>query len=112
MLKLGKLYLQNGRWEGKQIISKKWIQKSIKNHYQLSNVKDKNSYGFLWWHNTYLSNQQKIKTIEARGNGGQYIFIIPELKSVCIITAGNYNNIKTQLPEYILQNFILHKLMH
>lgn len=110
MLKFGELYLQKGTWKGKQILSKEWIDKSFKTYHNLTNVKDKNGYGYLWWHHSYSINKQKYESIEARGNGGQYIFIIPKLEVVCIITAGNYNSKLTQLPESIFQTYILPKL--
>lgn len=107
MLKFGQLYLYNGKLNGKRILSKKWIKKSYNNYRPLINTEDKNGYGYLWWHKTYMVKGKHIKSIEARGNGGQYIFVIPKLKIVCVITAGNYRSKKTQQPEYILEKFIL-----
>ena len=77
MLKFGELYLNKGKWKSKRIISKKWVKNSFKNYRNLENVTDKNGYGYLWWHNTYQINGKNINSIEARGNGGQYIFVIP-----------------------------------
>lgn len=111
MLKFGQLYVSKGKWNGKKIVSKKWVEKSFKNYLELKNTKDKNGYGYLWWHKTYTIKGKEIKSIEARGNGGQYIFVIPALKTVCVITAGNYRSSKTQQPEYILENYILPSLL-
>jgi len=107
MLKFGQLYLNGGKWNGKQIISKKWVQESFKKHTYLQDVKDKNKYGYLWWHHTYNINGKAINSVEARGAGGQYIFVIPELKSVVVITSGNFRNGKTRQPEKILEEYIL-----
>lgn len=107
MLKFGELYLNKGKWGGKRILSKKWIENSFKNYHVLENTVDKNGYGYLWWHNTYQVNGKKIESIEARGAGGQYIFVIPRLKAVVTITSGNYRNGKTQQPEIIFENYIL-----
>ncbi|GAL63265.1 6-aminohexanoate-dimer hydrolase [Algibacter lectus] len=107
MLKFGELYLNKGKWQSKRIISKKWVKKSFKNYRNLENVTDKNGYGYLWWHNTYQINEKNIKSIEARGNGGQYIFVIPCLQTVVVITSGNYRNGKTQQPEEIFEKHIL-----
>ena len=68
---------------------------------------DKNEYGYLWWHKTYTIGGKEIKSIEARGAGGQYIFVIPELESVVVITSGNYRNGNSQQPEKILEEYIL-----
>ncbi|WP_159779168.1 serine hydrolase [Flavobacterium sp. 9AF] len=107
MLSFGELYLNYGKWNSKRIISRKWVNDSFKNHHALENTIDKNGYGYLWWHNTYFSKGKKIKTIEARGAGGQYIFIIPSLKVVVVITSGNFRNGKTQQPEKIFEDYIL-----
>lgn len=112
MLKFGALYLNYGKWKSKHIISKKWIDSSFKNYHSLENTIDKNGYGYLWWHNTYLIKGHNIKSIEARGAGGQYIFIIPSLQTVVVITSGNYRNGKTQQPETILKRHILPYLIN
>lgn len=111
MLKFGQLYLDNGKWNGKRIISKKWIKKSFNNYKNLQNTKDKNGYGYLWWHKTYRVANKNIKSIEARGAGGQYIFVIPTLDTVVVITSGNYRNGKFQQPEIILEKYILPQLL-
>lgn len=111
MLKFGQLYLDNGKWNGKRIISKKWVKKSFNNYKNLQNTKDKNGYGYLWWHKTYRVGNKNIKSIEARGAGGQYIFVIPTLDTVVVITSGNYRNGKFQQPEIILEKYILPQLL-
>lgn len=111
MLKFGELYLNKGKWNDKQVLSKKWIKKSFTNYLNLENTADKNGYGYLWWHHTYIINGKEVKSIEARGAGGQYIFIILKLKVVAVITSGNYRNRKSQQPEKILNNYILPLLM-
>lgn len=107
MLKFGELYLNEGQWNSKRILSKNWVKDSFTNYRVLENTKDKNGYGYLWWHHTYEVNGKSIASIEARGAGGQYIFVIPSLKTVVVITSGNFRNGKTQQPEMILKNYIL-----
>ena len=111
MLKFGELYLNKGKWKSKRILSKKWVASSFKKYRPLANVPDKNEYGYLWWHNTYQVAGKSIQTIEARGAGGQYIFVIPALEIVAVITSGNYRNGKTQQPEMILEKMLLPTLL-
>src|SRR5690606_39262368 len=75
MLKFGELYLNKGKWKSKRILSKKWVENSFKNYRNLDNVPDKNGYGYLWWHHKYQVIGKRIESIEARGAGGQYIFV-------------------------------------
>ena len=112
MLKLGQLYINKGVWEGNRILSEEWVNASFEKHTRLENVSDKNEYGYFWWHQPYEIDGKTISSVEARGNGGQYIFILPELDTVVVITSGNYR--KGQLlrqPEKILSDYILPKLV-
>lgn len=101
MIKYGQMYLEGGNL----ILSQEWVEQSFKKYFKLENVADKNEYGFLFWHRDYQFNGQTHASIEARGNGGQYIFIIPELELVAAITSSNFSNI--QQPEMIMENYLL-----
>ncbi|MDC8003894.1 serine hydrolase [Aureisphaera galaxeae] len=112
LLKFGQLYLNKGQWNGTQIIPEAWVEESFQKHVQLQDVRDKNHYGYQWWHDTYEINGKAIATIEARGAGGQFIFIIPELDSVVVITSGNFRNRKGNQPRDILNGFLLPALLN
>ncbi|MBP2831646.1 serine hydrolase [Aquimarina sp. U1-2] len=112
MLKFGQLYLNKGTWGGKRIISEQWVKNSFKKHTKLENTSKKNTYGYLWWHETYTINQKPIAAIEARGNGGQYISIIPELNLVIVVTTENYNKKgAAKQTEKIIKEYVLSALM-
>jgi len=107
LLKFGLLYADCGKWKNRQIISKNWVDASFKKYLVLENHNEKNEYGFLWWHYHYKVNGKTINTIEARGAGGQYIFIVPEYQMVVVITSGNFRNRRVWQPEKIMENYIL-----
>lgn len=107
MFRFGQLYLNKGKWEGKQILSEEWVEKSLQNYRPLENTDDKNGYGYLFWHHTYKVDEREIASIEARGAGGRYIFMIPELEVVIAITSQNFRNGKFDQPETIVENYIL-----
>lgn len=111
MLKFGQLYLNEGIWKGKQIISKSWIHESFQKHTRLQDFRDKDEYGYFWYHHTYMVNGKPIKSMEARGAGGQFIFVIPELEVVAVTTAGNYRNGKTGQSLEIFRDYILPALL-
>lgn len=87
LAKFGQLYLQNGEWNGRQLIPAVWIKQATTR--QTSNGSDPNSdwsqgYCFQFWrsrHNSY------------RGDGafGQYLLVLPEQDAVIIITSGVKN---------------------
>ncbi|EDP71596.1 hypothetical protein FBALC1_03892 [Flavobacteriales bacterium ALC-1] len=112
LLKFGQLYSNKGKWNGTQIISEKWVAESFEKYLQLQDSRDKNHYGYFWWHDTYSVNGKAIDCIEARGAGGQFIFIIPELESVIVITSGNFRNRKGNQPRDILKEYLLPALLN
>lgn len=112
MLKFGQLYLNKGQWNGKRILSKSWVEESFGKYVRLQDYPDKNQYGYLWWHDTYEVNGKEIESIEARGAGGQFIFIVPELESVVVITAGNYRNRKGNQSREIFRDYILPAILN
>jgi len=83
--RLGQLYLQKGMWEGKQLLSKAWVEEATS--LRTSNGSNPDSdwdqgYGYQFWqcrHNAY------------RGDGafGQYCIVMPEQDAVLAITAGS-----------------------
>lgn len=104
MAKIGFLMLNSGRWNGRQIISEKWINESTMEH-----VKSKRheGYGYLWWAGKQLFGEQIIAGCWAAGNGGNYIFVCPALDFVAVFTGGNYNSILELQPLGMLINYII-----
>jgi CubicO group peptidase (beta-lactamase class C family) len=110
MLKIGQMYLDAGRWNGRQVLSKSWVTESFGKYGRLEPLdKNGNEYGYLWWHETYDAGGSRISSVEARGNGGQYIFIIPKLNAVVVITSGNYRGglEMTRQPQRMLEQLLL-----
>jgi len=81
MLKIGRMMMNMGEWQGEQIVPQEWILDSVKT-YTRSNY---NPYdmGYLWWSRPVNG----YEAIFAWGHGGQYIMMIPELDVVLAITS-------------------------
>lgn len=112
LLKFGILYNDSGRFNGNQIIESNWITSSVASivtRPSLSNLNLKDGdYGFQFWTYDYFVNNHNLKIIEAKGNGGQSIFICQGLDLVVVVTAGNYGQAKyNDIPYKILANYIL-----
>jgi len=102
MAKFGLLYLNHGKWNGRQVISENWVQESLTTHTTLRNT----GYGYLWWHPWLMINDSRQEGIAAKGNGGQRIYLRPDLNLVVVITGGNYNSESSAddlLGHYILR---------
>lgn len=94
MARIGQLILNKGVWNGKQIVSEKWIEDSTQPKTKITGI----DYGYLWW-NIPLKTKEKIFISKAAtGNGGQYIFVIPELDMVAVFTGGAFNSQEDKLP--------------
>ena len=66
MAKIGQLYIQQGNWEGKQLVSSQWIKDSITTYQKWEQL----SYGYLWW----IINESE-KACAAMGDGGNVIYV-------------------------------------
>ena len=95
MLKIGQLVLNGGKWKGKQIVSKKWIEESTTFKIKSNQTFD---YGYLWWIGE-SKNKPGLKAIFAMGLGGQHIIIVPKEKLVVVTTADNSD----RKPESLLK---------
>ncbi|MDM5463040.1 serine hydrolase domain-containing protein [Bacillus cereus] len=75
MAKFGQLYLNEGIYGRKQILSKSWIKESI--------AMNPNQYGYLWW----LREADGIFSFSAMGDGGNLICCIQEKELVVAIAS-------------------------
>ena len=83
MAKIGYLTVNEGRWNGKQLISAEWIEESTRGHIPAMTGAD---YGYQWWLAKTPVKFQRVDSFFASGFGGQKIQIYPELDTVVIIT--------------------------
>ncbi len=108
MAKIGQLVLQNGRWEGEQIISEDWIQASTQQHVSL--VPDGPSwdagYGYLWRLGNMRIISSRVGSICALGGWQQVIAIFPKLDMVVVINGGDDPSYGGQVFQ-IMEEFIL-----
>ncbi len=103
MAKIGQLILNKGKWNGKQIVSEKWIEESTTPKTKITGI----DYGYLWWNIPFKVNEKIFISKAALGNGGQYIMIFPELDMVAVFTGGAYNSQEDKLPFAIMKDIFL-----
>lgn len=101
--KFGQLYLNNGQWDGKQIITEGWIKKSTQSHFS------NKEYGYLWRLTKYDFNDQKISCYYGTGFGLQKLYVFPTLDLVVVLTQQNYRRMPKGEKETqdIINNYIL-----
>ncbi|NVJ62388.1 MAG: serine hydrolase [Gammaproteobacteria bacterium] len=109
-LKLGQLMLNKGQWNNQSIVPKQWVDKSL-TRYSVSMPDMNAEYGLTWWvfdfevadfeitdfekvgKNTEQkqATPQKVSAFAAAGNGGNYLFFVPEQELAVVITSTAYN---------------------
>jgi CubicO group peptidase (beta-lactamase class C family) len=94
MAKLGYLLLNDGVWDGQQVIPSSWIEASITlNHSGGANI----GYGYQWWLNP------DWEAFSARGYQGQRIHVLPNENLVVVFTASRgHVNYDAIIEDYIL----------
>ena len=76
--KLGQLYLDGGRWRGRQIVPRTWVEASTRPHVSLGGGR---GYGYFWW----TSRRRGLDSFAALGFGGQMIAVFPKLDLVVVV---------------------------
>ena len=80
MAKFGFLFLNQGEWDGRQVVPRQWVEQATKAQVRASgNFR----YGYQWWIHPAAGRE----SYRAWGHGGQYIVVVPELDLVIVTTA-------------------------
>lgn len=114
LAKFGSLFLNGGKWNGKQVISADWVDRSTRRQFRFRPRTGPDSggefgYGYFWWYSCFPSPAGLIEARTAVGNGQQRIFVLPALNTSVTIFAGRYNDFTTgnTLGRRILLDHIL-----
>jgi CubicO group peptidase (beta-lactamase class C family) len=84
LAKIGYLMLHQGQWDGRQIVSSKWVEEASKLQKKTGQGSD---YGYGWW----IPKPAQFVEFVADGRGGQYIHVIPALNMVIVTTGGGFD---------------------
>lgn len=83
--RFGKLYKQNGVWNGKQILPRSFVEKSLQPRFS-----DSPEYGYGWW----LHQIKGKRVFYMRGHLGQFVIVLPE-DDVIIVRLGHLKGKQT-----------------
>ena len=85
LARFGLLYLREGRWRDKQIISADWVKESTASYSQRG---IDGGYGYMWWTGVkgglFQNVVVKKHSYYASGRGGQKIIVLPYRKLVIV----------------------------
>jgi CubicO group peptidase (beta-lactamase class C family) len=111
LLKLGVLYLDGGRWQGRQVVASAWVARSTARVTQINT----RGYGYAWWHQPFTvpapGGTRRVEVLNASGNGGQKLYILPEQGTVVVFTGSDYNNPRETAPNAIMAELLLPALL-
>lgn len=93
MAKFGQLMLNEGQWNGKQVIPAEWVRKTTTTVTPTEIVNQRagldsssefqTSYGYMWWILENIKGEPDFQgAYSAAGYGGQFITVIPKRKMV------------------------------
>ena len=93
--KFGVLFLNDGRWQGNQIISKDWVAESTQpqmpqNYFKyyptwfVSSMPGRGYYKYMWWG---MARGGDVYDFTAEGDKGQFIYVSPQ-KNLVIVRNG------------------------
>jgi CubicO group peptidase (beta-lactamase class C family) len=108
MAKIGLLVLQNGNWNGEQIVPEDWIRLSTQEHVSLDPGQSSwdKSYGYLWRLAEVRIFGSRVEAVYALGGWQQVIAIFPGLNMVVVVNGGHHQDTAGQ-PFEIMERFIL-----
>ena len=96
MAKFGLLYLNKGMWEGRQIVSRAWVEASTRRHVGATLF---THYGYQWWGD----GAGYYMGVGARG---QFIFVVPKKNLVAVFTS-DLPGLSFYVPHNLLRKYVL-----
>lgn len=88
LAKFGELALNGGRWHDRQVLPRPWVEAMLTPHAQ---ARDDADYGYLWWRFRFPVHGKETAVWAMSGNGGNYVFVVPERGLVAVVTSQAYN---------------------
>lgn len=85
LAKVGYLYLNDGKWNGTQIVSPAWVKESLNSKLKIKDEGESWRYGFQWWLQPWGKSEEHLAWA-ARGFGGQDLRVVPEYKLIAVFT--------------------------
>ena len=100
MAKLGQLYLQNGQWNGNQLLSEEWVKESVTTKVEPPADTGFVGYGYQIW----MGKREQSFTFN--GMMGQNVFVYPDVQMIVVTTGGNEEFFNSNIMQEILESYL------
>ena len=113
LARIGQLVIDNGAAAGRQVVPAEWLSQCFTPRVSVNELQ---RYGYQW----YLGDMEfltdgKVRLehwVGAAGNGGQRLFVMPDLDLIVVVTAGNYSELEQWLPPIrVMREVVLPSLL-
>jgi CubicO group peptidase (beta-lactamase class C family) len=104
LARIGAMMLKGGMWGERRVVPAQWIERSTS---PMIDADEVHSYGYLWYSGKFAFtastgprwDRWRLRRFwSAIGNGGQRLFMLPDLDLVVAITGGNYDTPDQWIP--------------
>ncbi len=107
LAKIGQLLASGGLWDGKRVLREGWVAESTKPRLN-TEAPLWFYYGYQWWLGRSLLRGRDLTWTAGFGNGGQRLFVVPELDLVVAINSAHYGSpLQGIIPIAILNRLVL-----
>lgn len=91
MSRFGLLFLRQGKWQDRQILTDEWIRESTASHFKQGDTTSNKqyAYGYLWWR-IVDGPFKELGMYSARGYGGHAIDVLPVANLVIVHRVNTY----------------------
>jgi len=105
LLKLARLYLCEGIWQGRQVVPSAWVHRSTTAQAQIN---DTTRYGYLWWLKDYGPPGRTQHAYYMAGAGGNKVLVFPALDVCAVITSTNFRRGEAHhLSDHLVETYLL-----
>ena len=108
LARIGYLFLRGGEWNGRQIVSKEWVEASTRPvvpDVVPTNDRQDPGYGYQWWITDAEGGVTKV--FAGNGYGGQFVLVSPEYDIVAVFNGWNIHGGANRSTYRALQERIL-----
>jgi CubicO group peptidase (beta-lactamase class C family) len=84
LAKFGWLFLKDGTWQGRRIVSREWIGEATLEQIKMSG--GHRYYGYNWFPGSMSIGGEQLEYVASFGYGGQILYLVPDLDLILVFT--------------------------